>query len=270
MRGKQRGRPRVQLNQSDLRQLHRQLLQIWPADWADFVVAYRQYGGPPAGSLSAAAVTNGLTTAGGVDFSVPAAFFLRSPLDLVATLVNLPPQSGSPSGNSSNRVLLSPFRDENLTPRDYLGTLLDDATCDLGTYCEGRIDISSASLAVLMAVPGMDRQLADRIVQQRGSRTDSAARDGERGDTIAWLAEDGLVDISRLVALEPYLTAHSDVYSCQVIGYRDEASPVYRLSCTWDARQRPAIMRNVQSWHSWDRGFSVASVSGETTPSAVP
>ncbi len=38
------GSPRIFLNDPDLPNLHRRLLAIWPAEWANFVVAYRQYG----------------------------------------------------------------------------------------------------------------------------------------------------------------------------------------------------------------------------------
>jgi Type II secretion system (T2SS), protein K len=38
------GQPRVNLNESDLRSLHRTLSMIWPQDWANFVIAMRQLG----------------------------------------------------------------------------------------------------------------------------------------------------------------------------------------------------------------------------------
>lgn len=38
------GQPRIYLNEPDLQSLHRQLSMVWSADWANFVIALRQFG----------------------------------------------------------------------------------------------------------------------------------------------------------------------------------------------------------------------------------
>lgn len=38
------GQPRIYLNESDLQSLHRKLSMVWPSDWANFVIAMRQFG----------------------------------------------------------------------------------------------------------------------------------------------------------------------------------------------------------------------------------
>src|SRR5690606_37078893 len=43
------GQPRVYLNQNDMAKLHEELSSVLPADWATFIVAYRQ-NGPYTGS----------------------------------------------------------------------------------------------------------------------------------------------------------------------------------------------------------------------------
>ncbi len=117
------GRPRVYLNQDNLPELHRQLLAIWPAEWANFVIALRQYG--PGRSVSAALQSSGSNDGAGAaagsaptsaaasgqdlaaetwspDFSKPAKFRLRSVLDLVDVRLRVPnPEAEAESDGSS-------------------------------------------------------------------------------------------------------------------------------------------------------------------------
>jgi len=112
-----------------------------------------------------------------------------------------------------------------------------------------------------MGVPGIDAQLAQRMVQQRRS----LAATPEALGSIAWLFQNGVVDIQKFREIEPFLTHRSDVYSVQSIGFRENPStlspsPVYRCTVTIDARQIPASLRNPKIWHPWDRGFSSESL----------
>lgn len=247
------GRPRIHLNQADLQNLHRELLDVWPADWANFVVLYRQFGpaGPSGGSgeIDAASAT--------LDFSVAGSVPIRSPVELIGVSILL--HSG---GDSANRRIASPFRREMVQSSDYLGKILDDVTTGDGATYEGRIDITDAPVEVLLAVPGLERELAERIVAQRltqstgtsGSVAGLGNRSGETSvPTIAWLIEDGLVDLVKLAQLEPYLTARSDVYSCQIIGTKDAKHSEYRCTVIIDAKSKPAIVRDFQIWHTWGR-----------------
>ena len=49
------GQPRIYLNESDLQSLHRKLSMVWPSDWANFVIAMRQFG--PSNALNSLANT---------------------------------------------------------------------------------------------------------------------------------------------------------------------------------------------------------------------
>ncbi len=135
------GAPRINLNDTDLAQLHRNLSAIWPADRANFVIAMRQYGpgsdglisdgprsdGPsvspskptdpspatqtvaqpgPALSTQATAAPTGTAPIEWVqgwspDFSKSSLYTFRSALDLVGAVVNLPPTISS-SGSSGS------------------------------------------------------------------------------------------------------------------------------------------------------------------------
>ncbi|MBM3966158.1 MAG: helix-hairpin-helix domain-containing protein, partial [Planctomycetes bacterium] len=214
------------------------------------------------------------------DWNAPARFQLQSPLDLFAVTVDIPSTAGtstagvapgsssvggSPSAGKSARspkkVMKSPFSSDSGEVRNYLEKWLSETTIVEAPVREGRVDITDAPVEVLMGVPGIDAPLAQRIVQQRRS----LAATPEALESIAWLLQNGVVDIQKFREIEPFLTHRSDVYSVQSIGFRASPStlspsPVYRCTVTIDARQIPASLRNPKVWHPWDRGFSSESL----------
>ena len=131
------GQSRIFLNETDLQSLHRQLSSIWSADWANFVIALRQFGpttprpqttppsapappapstGNPGNTVTVASSSIELVQDWIPDFGKAAIFTFRSPLDLVGAVVDLPPlstssSSRSPSSQSSpvKRTLRNPF-----------------------------------------------------------------------------------------------------------------------------------------------------------------
>ena len=280
------GQSRIFLNETDLQSLHRQLSSIWSADWANFVIALRQFGpttprpqttppsapappapstGNPGNTVTVASSSTELVQDWTPDFGNAAIFTFRSPLDLVGAVVDLPPlstssSSRSPSSQSSpvKRTLRNPFSSDLTEVRNYLGRLLDDVTVDLSPVSEGRIDASEAPAEVLAGVPGLDLSLAQQMIQKRSGSTNAMATTQEL-DTIAWLLD--VVDLSKLKELEPYLTCRSDVYSVQAVGYRDSQSAVYRTTATIDARESPTQLRNQKVWHPWDRGFPIEQLA---------
>ena len=252
------GQPRINLNEANLQSLHQKLIAVWPADWANFVVAMRQYG--PAGNVPATGERTPTTIeTTSPDFTKPASYTFKSPLDLVGAVVQIVETNPQPASDGKSNVttkrLRNPFSSDLSEVRNYLGRVLDASTTDPSPFTIGRVDVSEASAVVLSGVPGIDSALAQRIVQQRTSN--SGASTAEPRDTISWLLEGGVLDIAKLKSIEPYITSRNDVYSVQSVGYRDNLSPVYRCTVTIDARQIPAQIRNHQIWHPWDRGFTM-------------
>ena len=132
------------LNSPNLQELHQQLLEIWPPEWVNFVIAYRQYG-PAAASRTRSRRSNRATDSlaestpagneqvdSAPDLSVPASFSITTPLELVGSIVRIPQNPAVERSNSRNRTLRSPFRDEIAAASDYLNRLLDDVTIDFG------------------------------------------------------------------------------------------------------------------------------------------
>lgn len=252
------GQPRINLNEANLQSLHQKLIAVWPADWANFVIAMRQYG-PSASSTRAGVTTPAATDSVSPDFSKPATYAFKSPLDLVGAVVQIPVTDPQPAAdgkiNTTTKRIRNPFSSDLSEVRNYLGRVLDASTADPSPYSTGRVDVSEAPAIVLSGVPGIDPALAQRIVQQRSSNSGTSST--EPRDTIAWLLEGGVVDLAKLKTIEPFITSRNDVYTVQSVGYRDHLSPVYRCTATIDARQIPAQIRNQQIWHPWDRGFTM-------------
>ena len=271
------GQPRINLNEPNLAILYQQLSTVWPADWANFVIAMRQYG--PTSSAAGATAANPVAgDAGQVespipDLTKPAAYTFKSVLDVVGAVVqtlapngDVSSQTNSAGVNSNNasskkQTLRNPFSSDLSSLRNYLGKLLDEATVDSQPYSVGRIDVSTAPAVVLTSVPGIDIALAQRIVQLRNTLTEPTR---ESPDSIAWLLDNGTVDLVKLKAIEPYLTHRNDVYTVQSVGYRDQLSPVYRCTVTIDARQIPARIIHHQIWHPWDRGFMLDQLNSSS------
>lgn len=192
------------------------------------------------------------------NWQLPALYQLRSPLELIDVELDLSPVGNSASNRGQNKMMSSPWTSSNAESRSAMLKLMNYTTVQTQPVIEGRIDLTVASAVVLSAIPGIDPALAQKIVQARQEGEMRGPEEGIR--SIAWLLEKGLVDVRKLVELEPFLTTRSDVFSLQSVGFRDEKSPVFRCTVVIDARQIPAQIRDLQVWHPWDRGFPAESL----------
>ena len=150
------GRSRIRVNQSDLGVLHRELGTVFEPSWANFVIAYRQYG--PATQTGEATDASSLS----VDLSKPPQRIIASPLELIGVQVAVP------TDNPDKKLLVaSPFPDDPGQMREYLPKLMDLVTVRDGMPITGRVNINLADRDVLMGVPGIDTALAERILSAR-------------------------------------------------------------------------------------------------------
>jgi len=123
-----------------------------------------------------------------------------------------------------------------------LPAVLDRLTCEQsggprGALLVGRVNVQTAPAKVLAALPGMDDNLARRIVAERDSLS------AEQRQNIAWLFMQGLVDAETFRAIAPMLTARGLQYRVRSVGYCP-ARGVYRvLEAVIDAaRERPRLL----------------------------
>jgi hypothetical protein len=245
------GQPRIPVNGEDLGELHRRLAAVLDPSWADFVVLYRQYG-PYRETVGIGPATPAPETpppgAPTVDLSVPAKVRIESLLDLVGAKVR--PEVSPPAAPA---VVASPWPADPAALRESLPKLLDAVTIGEEPVIEGLINVNLAPRSVLLAVPGIDVTLADRIVATRGAHG-SPAEAGRQVPT--WLLAEGLVDLPAMKALGPYLTCRGDVVRAHIAGTFQPAGPAQGVEVVIDAAHVPPRQIYRKEW----------AISGRTAP----
>jgi hypothetical protein len=222
------GTPKINLNGDDLKKLHDDLKKVFSAEWATFIVAYRQNGSQgaiPPGAARKPAV------AGTLDYSKKPTATLGSVLDLVGVRT-----SAKFEGAKKNTSLDSPFADERSAMTEYLPRLLDNTTTSAGPATAGRINVNQAPRVVLAGIPGMTPELLDQIFSKRVSDPVATGAD-RRYET--WLLTEGLVPLKVMKKLMPFVTAGGSVYRVQAVGNFDQGGPAAHLEVILDASKRP-------------------------------
>lgn len=222
----QEGRPRIDLNQSDLRALYSRLAEALDEEAARFVVAYRQFGPSPT-----FLATRQRPTAP-PNLSLPGMYTLHSPWDLVDSKVLVKSTTAK-----QQLILESPWRSQTARAAESLDRLLDETTAIAASTVVGRVNVLLAPEAVLRALPGMDGALAESLIAKR-PQPDVLS---DRGQSHwAWLLEGGLLPVAKLKQLAPLWTVGGDVFSAQVIGFSSPDGPRCRAEVWLDATQRPS------------------------------
>jgi type II secretory pathway component PulK len=216
------GSPRVFLNHPQLDLLHQQLVERMPITWANFIVLYRQHG--PGGSTEQETTPDQVN----LDFTLPETQRIENPLDLIDVTVSVPQ-------NGKTVSVTSPFSREPLMMQSQLPELLDQVTVSRNTKFEGRVNINLAPREVLLAVPGIDESLAERIISAR-----SISGDGNHRDHSVWLLTEGLVDLAAMRQLLPHVNTGGDVFHAEFWGYSDPRASMYRCEAIIDATERVA------------------------------
>lgn len=286
------GRPRINVNDTDLRRLHDQLVQELGAEAATFIVAYRQFGaasqngsggggrgggrggsgggnssnappngagGPPGGTGGASAGGQSSPSSGNrqLDFNRRANRSISSVMELVGAEVD----AGFAGQRDSTR-LASPFRNDVAAMRSYLPTLLDRLTARRESVVPGRINVNSASAAVLRMLPGMTDVEVEGIVAARPTWADIAQDDTY--STPAWLVTQGVLSPERFRQIERYVTTRSHVYRVQAVGYYDEGGPACRIEVVLDASQLPPRVVYWRDLSELGKGYDLTASSGRT------
>ncbi len=252
------GQPRIYLNTNNLAQLYDQLAQEFDPTVARFVVAYRLFGpagqggavsqgrpSSPRSNASAAAQSGGSSnlqagssgqTRAGLDLSQPPRQTISSVFDLIGVEVQA-------VINSVPTNLESPWPDDPQQLQEVLPQLLDRLTVHQGPYIEGRVNVWLAPREVLLAVPGMDEQLAEQILAARSTLDPNDP--SLQFHTLAWLYLNEVATLDQLRSLDRYLTSGGDVYRVQAVaGFWP--GPMVRWEALLDASQGPT--RVVRLW----------------------
>ena len=218
------GEPRIYINNNDLTALHEQLSLVFPPEWADFIIAYRQMG--PVTSTSQVTTTSSSSVK--IDLSLPAKQPLTQVLDLVGASVRYNQTDGA--GNSIVAVMPSPFGATLGQMAGYMPKLMDYVTVNPAATIPGRININQAPVTILNGIPGMRPEVAEQIVS---SRDVESKNDSRRHET--WLLQEGIVTLEEMKTMMPFVTCGGDVYRGQIVGYFQGGAASSRAEIIFDA-----------------------------------
>src|SRR5262249_52886339 len=90
--------------------------------------------------------------------------------------------------------------------------------------------------------------------QLDGNGQPSASAISQHG-SITWLVTESLVDVAGMVALDPFITAHGDVYRVQSMGFSDGGGPVARVEALIDSTQIPPRITMQRDLNELGRGY---------------
>jgi type II secretory pathway component PulK len=135
----------------------------------------------------------------------------------------------------------SPLADQGKLA-ELLPMLLDKCTTRQETVIPARLNVNTAPLAALAALPG----LTDTDVQSiQGVRPPPGAPEWSDPtyQTPAWLLTQAKLSPTKLQALDRYMTAQTQVYRVQVLGYFDKVGPMARVEAVIDTNAgKPRII----------------------------
>ncbi|MCA9040079.1 MAG: general secretion pathway protein GspK [Planctomycetaceae bacterium] len=228
------GEPLIDVNQSDLKQLHQQVSEVLGEGWANFIVAYRQLG--PGTEIRDAAVFSSAQPASSmkINDSLPPKFKIQNLLNLVATTVKQVPVGQeepvyyqSPLGKSSGSGVEDVWA-EGLT------SLFENLTVYSEPVVVGRVNLNLAPRPVLQAIPGMDETTLEAILEGRENESSSPSSGHQWA---IWPLLEDLVTLEKMEGLIPYLTCGGNVYQAQVVGFYDQIGPSARAEVIIDGTQ---------------------------------
>ena len=244
------GNPRIYLNQEDMQNLHAELSAVFPREWANFIVAYRQ-NGPYTGNNNETVKAD----TGDVDLSDEGRFELTQVLDLIGRRTRV-----KFDGEDQASVLETPFPEELIAMGIYMPLLMDNVTVNQGPTIPGRININQAPRVVLRGIPGMDEEILNQIISLRTPEA-SIERPNRRHET--WLLMEAVVSLNEMRALVPFITAGGDVYRTQTVGYFEGGHSSARAEVVIDAT---SPMPRVVSWRDIShlgRGYALETLGVE-------
>ena len=248
------GQPRIYLNQNDMATLHEELSSVLPAEWATFIVAYRQ-NGPYAGDEQSGA------GGGSLDLTKPAKAPLTQMLDLIGAKTRV-----TFSGDSQATVLESPFPNELGAMSSYMPQLMENVTINPSPTIPGRININQAPRAILEGIPGISPDVVEQIMSRR--EYESLENPSRRYET--WLLAEGVVTLEEMRLLMPFVTGGGDVYRAQVIGYYQSGQAASRAEVVFDATRSPVRVVFWRDISHLGRGYALETLGVNYSETAAP
>jgi type II secretory pathway component PulK len=285
------GTARIYLNDQNIQNLYTNLQTALGNDLAQFIVAYRLYGS--SGSIGAGTTTGGTGTGTGgqgntfvgrggamqqtfirltgasadqaygqiqqdINNNTRAKASISSLFGLTTAQVAVPVKNGNVTTTVNlPNPLADPGQQMTLLP-----LLLDQTTTTKASDLTPRINVNTASSTVLSMLPNLTASDVQAILTNRPQYSSTDPID-PKFQTTAWLLTDAGLSVSTLSAMESYITARSQVYRFQVLGYFDGPGPVARVEAVVDTNNgRPRVVY-FRDLSELGRGFTLPFNSGQ-------
>ena len=156
-------------------------------------------------------------------------------------------KSTSSGGQSQTKTVTTtytcPIADPG-TARQFLpAVLLNTTTQSASKPPLGRINVNTATMTVISTLPGLNQTDIAAIVAAQQSNLTSSQSSDPVYQTTAWLYTDAQITAAKMAALDSYITATTQVYRIQSIGYFAKGGPVARVEAVVDINQgQPRIL----------------------------
>jgi len=239
------GFARIDLNQPDLKFLHKLLEERVNKKVADFVILLRQFG--PETTASEKPAPSAKQPQPVIDFETAATYRLMTPLDVVGVSVGIP---------DFETAIDSPIGTDQASLEGILLTFLDQATTSPTTTIIGRVNINESPREVLLGIPEMTSQMVQQIINRRNNQRATFRHP-------SWLLAEKIVDLPTLKMLWPEITCGGDVFRAQIIGFFDETGTFSRRETVVDATVFPPREISPKDLTSYGIGFSNPVLFGE-------
>jgi len=247
------GERKINLNSRNLQKLSSSLTTALGESAAKFIIAYRQYDDAEEDADGQISEVGSLT----IDFQKEAQREIESLLDLAGARIAVQDNEESPP-----RIFESPWKDDPATYRQSFLDLLDKTSVQRGRRIAGRVNINVAARPVLLTIPAMTELFADQIISRRTVEVDPVS--GFQRHAV-WILADGIVSREEMQALDPYITTGGDVFSCQIVGFFEAASPQARVEVLLDTSGRNTRLTAWQDLGPLGPGFLRSVLWSETS-----
>ena len=223
------GLPRINVNAEDLEQLYDDMKSAFNDEWANFVILYRCAPEDRIGELDVEALARNNQTLDGarveLDFGVlESQRKFDTILDLFNIAINVGQTDGDFAGVTTPDDVLSDTVNSPVSLINMgftIPLMMESLTTFEGTTIPGRVNIMQAPRRVLLAIPGIDEETVDLIIERRGTDFELDDPDGadlnRRYET--WLMVEGLLPPETMKGLMKYICAGGDVYRAEIVGY---------------------------------------------------
>jgi hypothetical protein len=162
----------------------------------------------------------------------------------------------------------SPFSDQIIAMGFYLPVLMDNVSVNDSPIIPGRININQASRTVLAGIPGMTEEILTEILSRRNAEPPPELLN-RKFET--WLMAEGIVPLTEMKLLTPFICAGGDVYRAQIIGYYEGGNASSRAEVVFDATAANPRILFWRDLSNLGRGFALETLGMELIdPTANP